>query len=90
VYSVHVWVMYEAVSEIFGECFCLLVGACNTEYIEFALCLFFFQITKQREDLKIIIMSATLDAGKFQAYFGDAPLLASALHIVLPYQPQFL
>ena len=28
-----------------------------------------------REDLKIVIMSATLDAGKFQAYFNDAPLL---------------
>jgi pre-mRNA-splicing factor ATP-dependent RNA helicase DHX15/PRP43 len=30
---------------------------------------------KNRDDLKLIIMSATLDAGKFQAYFGDAPLL---------------
>ncbi|KXJ91461.1 P-loop containing nucleoside triphosphate hydrolase protein [Microdochium bolleyi] len=32
---------------------------------------------KVRPDLKIIIMSATLDTGKFQAYFGGA----SALHI---------
>ena len=32
---------------------------------------------KQRDDLKIIIMSATLDAGKFQSYFGDAPLLVN-------------
>ncbi len=30
---------------------------------------------KNHDDLKIIIMSATLDAGKFQAYFDDAPLL---------------
>ena len=33
------------------------------------------QIMGNREDLKIVIMSATLDAGKFQAYFNDAPLL---------------
>ena len=32
---------------------------------------------ENREDLKIVIMSATLDAGKFQAYFNDAPLLVS-------------
>ena len=41
----------------------------------------FFQIMKQRDDLKIIIMSATLDAGKFQSYFGDAPLLVSMLTV---------
>lgn len=34
------------------------------------------QITSRRADLKIIIMSATLDAQKFQRYFNDAPLLA--------------
>lgn len=34
------------------------------------------QITQRRPDLKIIIMSATLDALKFQKYFNDAPLLA--------------
>lgn len=34
------------------------------------------QITTKRKDLKIIIMSATLDAQKFQKYFFDAPLLA--------------
>ena len=33
------------------------------------------EISKQRKDLKIIIMSATLDAGKFQDYFDSAPLL---------------
>ena len=35
------------------------------------------EIVQQREDLKIIIMSATLDAGKFQHYFLDAPLLVT-------------
>ena len=33
------------------------------------------EIAKARTDLKIIIMSATLDAGKFQDYFDGAPLL---------------
>ncbi|KAG6299893.1 DEAH-box ATP-dependent RNA helicase prp43 [Claviceps aff. purpurea] len=34
------------------------------------------QIAARRADLKIIVMSATLDAQKFQKYFNDAPLLA--------------
>ncbi|KAG5929831.1 DEAH-box ATP-dependent RNA helicase prp43 [Claviceps africana] len=34
------------------------------------------QIAGRRADLKIIVMSATLDAQKFQKYFNDAPLLA--------------
>ena len=29
----------------------------------------------QRPDLKIVVMSATLDAGKFQNYFDSAPLV---------------
>ncbi|KAF7731673.1 DEAH-box ATP-dependent RNA helicase prp43 [Apophysomyces ossiformis] len=33
------------------------------------------KICKSRKDLKVIIMSATLDAGRFQKYFDDAPLL---------------
>lgn len=33
------------------------------------------EVVKQRSDLKIIIMSATLDAGKFQEYFDNAPLM---------------
>ncbi|KAI9103830.1 P-loop containing nucleoside triphosphate hydrolase protein [Phlyctochytrium arcticum] len=33
------------------------------------------EICKRRKDLKVIVMSATLDAGKFQKYFDDAPLL---------------
>ena len=32
---------------------------------------------KNRDDIKIIVMSATLDAGKFQNYFDEAPLLVS-------------
>ncbi|KNE65760.1 pre-mRNA-splicing factor ATP-dependent RNA helicase PRP43, partial [Allomyces macrogynus ATCC 38327] len=31
---------------------------------------------KRRPDLKLIVMSATLDAEKFQKYFNDAPLLS--------------
>ncbi|KAF8246893.1 P-loop containing nucleoside triphosphate hydrolase protein [Wilcoxina mikolae CBS 423.85] len=34
------------------------------------------EVANRRPDLKIIIMSATLDAQKFQHYFNDAPLLA--------------
>jgi pre-mRNA-splicing factor ATP-dependent RNA helicase DHX15/PRP43 len=34
------------------------------------------EICQRRSDLKVIIMSATLDARKFQKYFNDAPLLA--------------
>jgi len=33
------------------------------------------EVLKQRPDLKLIVMSATLDAGKFQTYFDGAPLL---------------
>lgn len=33
------------------------------------------EVVRQRHDLKIIIMSATLDAGKFQDYFDKAPLM---------------
>jgi pre-mRNA-splicing factor ATP-dependent RNA helicase DHX15/PRP43 len=33
------------------------------------------EVVKRRPDLKIIVMSATLDALKFQKYFNDAPLL---------------
>ena len=34
------------------------------------------EILKSRPDLKLIVMSATLDAGKFQEYFHNAPLLS--------------
>lgn len=33
------------------------------------------EVIKQRTDLKLVIMSATLDAGKFQQYFDNAPLM---------------
>jgi hypothetical protein len=33
------------------------------------------QVAKNRKDLKLVVMSATLDAGKFQQYFDNAPLL---------------
>lgn len=34
-----------------------------------------FQVVAQRKDIRIVIMSATLDAGKFQDYFNSCPLL---------------
>ncbi|KAJ1983645.1 DEAH-box ATP-dependent RNA helicase prp43 [Dimargaris verticillata] len=33
------------------------------------------EVAGRRPDLKVVVMSATLDAGKFQQYFNDAPLL---------------
>jgi len=33
------------------------------------------EVIKARPDLKLVIMSATLDAGKFQQYFDNAPLM---------------
>lgn len=33
------------------------------------------QVLKQRPDLKLVVMSATLEAEKFQGYFLDAPLI---------------
>jgi pre-mRNA-splicing factor ATP-dependent RNA helicase DHX15/PRP43 len=33
------------------------------------------EIIKQRADIKIVVMSATLDAGKFQNYFDSCPLM---------------
>ncbi|XP_022080555.1 putative pre-mRNA-splicing factor ATP-dependent RNA helicase PRP1 [Acanthaster planci] len=33
------------------------------------------EVEKQRSDLKVVVMSATLDAGKFQDYFDHAPLM---------------
>lgn len=50
------------------------------------------QVIKRRPDLKIIIMSATLDAEKFQKYFNEAPLLAvpGRTHPVeIYYTPEF-
>ncbi|ODV67002.1 P-loop containing nucleoside triphosphate hydrolase protein [Hyphopichia burtonii NRRL Y-1933] len=50
------------------------------------------QISLNRPDLKIIIMSATLDAEKFQSYFNNAPLLAvpGRTHPVeIYYTPEF-
>ncbi|XP_071827484.1 putative pre-mRNA-splicing factor ATP-dependent RNA helicase PRP1 [Apostichopus japonicus] len=33
------------------------------------------EVERSREDLKLVVMSATLDAGKFQTYFDHAPLM---------------
>ncbi|KAL3087375.1 hypothetical protein niasHT_029369 [Heterodera trifolii] len=45
------------------------------------------EIIRQRLDLKIVVMSATLDAGKFQKYFGDCPSL-SVPGRTFPYSPE--
>ena len=59
---------------------CFTVGFLNKNIMVVLTLLFLLcaaQIMANRADLKIVIMSATLDAGKFQAYFNDAPLLVS-------------
>lgn len=33
------------------------------------------EVAVHRPDLKVVVMSATLDAGKFQSYFDSAPLM---------------
>ena len=38
-------------------------------------CFAFEQIMLRRKDLKVVVMSATLDALKFQQYFDNAPLM---------------
>ncbi|AEY94834.1 FAAR180Cp [Eremothecium gossypii FDAG1] len=50
------------------------------------------QVVLRRPDLKIIVMSATLDAEKFQRYFNNSPLLAvpGRTHPVeIYYTPEF-
>ncbi|VEU23867.1 DEKNAAC104902 [Brettanomyces naardenensis] len=50
------------------------------------------QVCQRRKDLKLIIMSATLDAEKFQSYFNSAPLLAvpgRTYPVEIYYTPEF-
>ncbi|CUM51298.1 Pre-mRNA-splicing factor ATP-dependent RNA helicase PRP43 [Debaryomyces fabryi] len=50
------------------------------------------QVSVRRPDLKIIIMSATLDAEKFQNYFHNSPLLAvpgRTFPVEIYYTPEF-
>lgn len=50
------------------------------------------KLCERRSDLKLIIMSATLDAEKFQQYFNDAPLLAipgRTYPVEIYYTPEF-
>lgn len=50
------------------------------------------EVVVRRPDLKLIVMSATLDAKKFQSYFHNAPLLAvpgRTFPVELYYTPEF-
>ena len=38
------------------------------------------EILKKRKDLKVVVMSATLDAGKFKQYFEGAPSICCQFH----------
>lgn len=37
------------------------------------------EVLRQRKTLKVVVMSATLDAGKFVNYFDNAPLVVRSL-----------
>jgi pre-mRNA-splicing factor ATP-dependent RNA helicase DHX15/PRP43 len=41
------------------------------------------EVCRKRKDLQVVVMSATLDAGKFQKYFDDAPLLVNIILCIL-------
>ncbi|GET92390.1 hypothetical protein, conserved [Leishmania tarentolae] len=47
------------------------------------------QVLEKRRDLRIVLMSATLQAGDFQTYFGGAPLIQVEGH-VFPVKELFL
>lgn len=44
------------------------------------------QVLRNRPDMKMVVMSATLDAEKFQKYFDNAPLLVRPTHIPHTYR----
>ena len=52
-----------------------LSRVCQKEELCSAVCLVCHHMRSFDQDLKLVIMSATLDAGKFQAYFDNAPLM---------------
>jgi pre-mRNA-splicing factor ATP-dependent RNA helicase DHX15/PRP43 len=41
------------------------------------------KVCKERKDLTVVIMSATLDAEKFQKYFDNAPILVNILFTII-------
>lgn len=45
------------------------------------------EVMVKRPDLRVVVMSATLDAAKFQAYFEGAPLLVRAHRRAPPLHP---
>ena len=61
-----------------GLAYCTYVNIDNSAYCKNHAIIVYdcnLQVVAQRKDIRIVIMSATLDAGKFQDYFNDCPLL---------------
>lgn len=55
----------------------ILFGLIKEARVPFIVCMtqIVSQVLKSRSDLKLVVMSATLEAEKFQSYFLDAPLM---------------
>uniref|UniRef100_A0A0K0DL66 RNA helicase n=1 Tax=Angiostrongylus cantonensis TaxID=6313 RepID=A0A0K0DL66_ANGCA len=54
----------------------ILMGLIKASFVLHYIVINLQEIVKQRADIKIVIMSATLDAGKFQTYFENCPLMS--------------
>ncbi len=57
-------------------CACACAYACVCIKFNSTLTAYTQQVVKRRPDLKLVVMSATLDAGKFQKYWNTAPLMS--------------
>ena len=42
-------------------------------FLNITILFLFFQVVSRRQDLKLIVTSATMDAGKFAQFFGNVP-----------------
>ena len=49
------------------------MGAQYTQYTSSILCFIFPQVVSRRNDMKLIVTSATMDAEKFATFFGNVP-----------------
>ena len=54
-----------------------LTRSCSAFYVlQYVPRHYYLQVLRNRNTLKVVVMSATLEAEKFQGYFTDAPLMA--------------
>ena len=70
IYSSDVFNLFIYLFVYLSYCLSFLLSIYLTVYLSINLSIYL-----SRPDLKLVIMSATLDAGKFQGYFDNAPLM---------------